>query len=284
MSWPRISALPKIDVEGFSLHKEFETRKKAKAEDRVRVRLIEGLLDNPDRIVGVEVSSLRRLLDNIRAANSPASAVYMRKHRKRFIPQMYQLICDGDYQVSAFTVIPPRWEVAAGRLQWVEPRKLREAFRQMVGHHHEGWMAVALHGEFEPTKGVYQLHLHGFACGHYLNAIDGLRHRPSLQVQPDDDGVKSIAKPVRIVRKLKGNLSSPLGYMVQSFWPERGRFKGADGKLKRVRLKHRIASPQHEEVLLWLDRSKLSDLILFMGLQVTHLRLASVHYSTHNLS
>lgn len=204
---------------------------------------------------------------------SLASSYFMRHLRKLVVGALWQLVnavgCD---KVSTFTVIPRSWEISADQLLGVDPRILLERFRQKLIRASKGqkggWLFAAIHGEYEPTRNVYQLHIHGIACGNMIKAVDHLRKRSDFKKVKDAKG-ETVYLRVRISRKPLTDLPDPLTYILQAFWPARAAYKRGYDDQTRQRKKRRIAEPHHSHVLLWLDKWRLRHITLMIGLRVT---------------
>ena len=110
-----------------------------------------------------------------------------------------------------------------------------------------------LHGEFEPTSGVYQLHFHGVTTADKAAAL----HR--LKAIAGYERTRTGAAPVRCEQV--NDRPHQFTYMLKSYWPSRA-VRLVDGERKRDRKGGRIPEPFHTQVLLWLDRQKLADMTL----------------------
>ena len=176
---------------------------------------------------------------------------------------------------TTFTIIPEQWECTPEELSNVDPRRLLANFRtDLYGKgtaKASGWLFAFIHGEFDPVARVFRLHVHGFATGGMLAVLDRLRKMDnyrSVRKLPDGEW-NPVYRRVWIRRKPLINLPSPLTYLVQAFWPSRPIYISKEGKRRRVRDKQRMPEPYHSQVLLWLDRWRLADLTLMVGLRVT---------------
>lgn len=253
--------------------RDFESKRAAVEEDRLRGRRIQVLLKRLDRL-GTPLSkeSLKQLRTSIGAACTPASSVYMRKQRDRLIGHVWAAVADKIENACTFTLVPRSWEVFGGRLDKVDPRALLQQLRSCLNRAgfegQGGWLICLIHGEHEPTDDIFVIHVHGVAVGSARAAIDRLRKRRDFQGAPTK-GKERVARRVRMSRQTLTGLPEPFTYIAQSFWPERVAFENVDGKDKRQRDKRRIEEPRHTEVLLWLDRWRLRDTCLLMGIQVT---------------
>lgn len=77
-----------------------------------------------------------------------------------------------------------------------------------------------------------------------------------------------VTPAIRMSRNSLQNEPDCYTYILQSFWPER--WEGLiDGKFCRRNKKLRIDEPEHTQILLWLDRWRLTELILMVGMKAT---------------
>ena len=76
--------------------------------------------------------------------------------------------------------------------------------------------------------------------------------------------------PVRRSRQPLTDLPRPFAYLWQGWWPahRRGDGSGVEGSNQRHRRKRQIPEPFHSQSLLWLDRERIDDTTLLMGLYV----------------
>lgn len=131
-----------------------------------------------------------------------------------------------------------------------------------------GWLLAGLHCEFDHTACIWQFHYHLIASGHFIAVLDGLRGTALYEHVAND----RVRYRVRMSRKPLDNLPSPLGYPWQLFWPARARGDGSDdlvgfGQLHRR--KQRVPDPYHTQMLLWLDRQRIEDMSLLIGLRIS---------------
>jgi hypothetical protein len=79
-----------------------------------------------------------------------------------------------------------------------------------------------------------------------------------------------VRRPVRRSRKPLADLPRPLAYIWQGWWPAHARGDGstAEGNNQRHRRKRHIPEPFHSQSLLWLDRERIDDMTLMIGLYV----------------
>jgi hypothetical protein len=200
----------------------------------------------------------------------------MRGQRINVAGALWQLIRRaGAKNVRSFTIIPRTWEVGADELGNEDPRKrmrtLLAALYNAGAKDADGWIIAFIHGEWDPVGKVFRIHVHGFAYGGMIDAIDRLRQMPNYHTkQRRKDGTLSpVYRRVRMSRDKLRRLASVATYRLQSYWPAKALIISDDGRRIRARRKGRIAEPYHAQVLLWLDRWRVEDLTLMIGLRVT---------------
>lgn len=255
----------------------FETKEKAKEEDQRRREGVDsvrkkGALGRQGPPVG-STKQLRALAKAIRYQSTPASSRYMRKHRIRIAGALWALIEGEGCKMATFTLLPRRWEFQGGQLHQADPNKLlaqlRIALHRAGASKANGWLFIGLHGEHEPAEDVYVLHAHGLAVGDMINVVDRLRHTGLARSVRVKGANEKVFQRVRLSRAPLRFLPEPLTYVLQGFWPERTRFQKPDGGVARQRRKRRIEEPRHTEVLLWLNRWRLNELTLLVGIRAT---------------
>lgn len=252
----------------------FEAKSASKAEDQLRSRLLRSTASRYQDLIDVD-----RAADLARRLESPgwkaqgwsgASSRHMRRFRRRFISALWQLTRESPWSSeswSTFTAISRSWEFTPRNLHTVNPQLLLEGFRGQLRRAGcglaDGALIACIHGEFEPLRQVYQLHLHGLASGEMVEIIDRLRRLPSFKSGP------VITSPIRISRQPLEAMPYPLGYVCKSYWPcRRIGPVGADNLIKRERNARRIPEPFHSQVLLWLDEWQIEDLTLLVNVRV----------------
>jgi len=258
----------------------FETLEASLREDRLRARgLRKSAARFPELINGEEAEGLAAQLqlsgDGFACPHTLASSVYMRSLRGNIGGHLWRLVDRvGVDRVHSFTVIPKSWEFTAQQLADVDPRLLLRAllgamYTRGAGQAN-GWVIAFIHGEWDPA-GVFRLHVHGFASGGMVGVIDRLRELPNYETLRilSNGKLNPVYRRVRISWKPLKNLPSPITYRLQAYWPSRALFISDNGARVRARRKHRIAEPQHSQVLLWMDRWQIADLTLMVGLRVT---------------
>lgn len=255
---------------------KFETQAAAKREDRTRARMLREqarlrpqlahmLLDLADRIDPLST----------RAPTTIASSRYMHRHRRKIGGELWRLHGEGRERGCVATLMPAGHLCAPTELGGIEPGQLsaqvRSAlFRAGLGGA-DGFLFVGLHGEYDPLTGRFQLHFHLYGVGGALDAVRRLcqqaRYKPQMAANPD-----RARSPVQIRKAPLTHLPDPLTYLVQSWWPSRRRFNEDGTRVAKPR-RERIPEPAHSEYLLWLDRWRLQDIVLMIGLRVINGRL-----------
>jgi hypothetical protein len=258
----------------------FETEQDSKREDARRARglsrtIAKGILD-PD-----EEARARRLQVDLETAArtgeyAPTLAchLYMRWLRICIAGHLWKLMRTTRRHTTA-TIILRSWEFSPDALWDVDPRKLLTAFRTDLYRagirNVDGWLFAYLHGEFDPIAKVYRLHLHIALTKSMVPVLDRIRavgNYKSTRLLPDGSP-SPVFRRVWIRRKPLINMPEPVTYVVQSFWPARPIHIDEQGRRSRLRQKGAIREPYHSQVLLWLDRWKVEDLTLMVGLRVT---------------
>ena len=217
---------------------KLETLRESSAEDDLRKeRLIAGKgLNDKNRVEAKALAS--RIHEQSGNVGSMASSLFMRCSRIIVVGALWHLVRAMGYaNVSTFTIIPRSWEFPANKLPSVDPRILLERFRQKLIRASKGekggWLFAAIHGEYEPTRDVFQLHIHGIVNGNLIKALDRLRKRSDFKKVTSKG--QTVYLRVRISRKPLTDLPEPLTYMLQPFWPSRTAFKRGEDDLSVVR-------------------------------------------------
>ena len=261
----------------------FECCRAVRRENVVRIRMAKADARlNPS--IGKRVRRLIALLDPDKPKQNEAgnlvSAVAMRVFRIRLVGALLRLIEENPYRrLSVVTLLPAGPKFVVPTLKGVDPRRLLEIVRADLNRcgakTATGWLILALHGEFDDVSQLYRLHFHAVASGGMVAVVDKLRKLRKYQSKRLDLEKHRTAtdKPIKISRKPITNLPTTLAYVLQSFWPARSITEIGNGLLRKQRKKRRIPSPQHTEVLLWLDQWELKDMVLLMKIHVSKGRL-----------
>jgi hypothetical protein len=200
----------------------------------------------------------------------------MRKQRLNVVSSIWALLHEqatAPFHVA--TVISGKWTTSPDKLMRLDPRKLLGGFRTDLNRYGGGVGNGALiafpHGEWEPNRGLYQLHCHVLAIGDALDALDRLRTLDKYKrVRGDEFGTIPIAKPIQIERRSLSNMPLPITYLLKSYWPSRTVSEvHPDGTFDRQQKTARMPEPYHSQVLLWQDQWCLKDMTLMMGMFVS---------------
>ena len=257
----------------------FETIEDSKREDARRARglsrtIAMGLLLEDEHHARRLQADLEEAERTGVSTDSLACALYMRWLRILIAGHLWKLM-RVKFRHTTATVIPCVWEFTPEQLQTVDPRFLMRSFRTALyragAGDVDGWLFAYLHGEFDPLAKVFRLHIH-LACTKtmvpVLDRLRTMRNYRSTRLLPD--GTPSpVFRRVWVRRKRLTNMPDPVTYIVQSFWPARPIHINASGKRSRLRQKGAIREPYHSQVLLWMDRWRIQDLTLMVGLRVT---------------
>ncbi|MDQ0349817.1 hypothetical protein [Ancylobacter vacuolatus] len=249
----------------------FETREKVLREDKKRARLLRKTAANIPVSGNVPVLSgareLRRLaarLERVQEGRIPRTLASSRKmrrvRRKVFRAIMQEFEVFEDEEVRTFTVISRSWCIDPERLQILTAKHLK---RQFLSHLErsgissiEGCLVAFIHGEFEPTSGLFQLHLHGMGTRKKVRALHRLKGNWGY--------LKTVtgSHPIRV--EMVRNRAAQVSYLLKSYWPSRA-VREVDGVQRRNRDKRRIPEPYHSEVLCWFHRQTLGDMTIVQG-------------------
>ena len=201
---------------------------------------------------------LRACIADGAAVATLASSMSMRGTRRKFVSALleaFEPYADDDLRTA--TVIKRKMTCTPDELSTVSAARLCREFRADLARagilNMPGPLIAILHGEFEPTRGVYVLHWHLLATAEKARAL----HR--LKKQRGYGKTESGSNPV-VVHRVRTR-TVQFSYLLKSYWPERAIRQSKNGP-KRDRRHRRIAEPFHSQVLLWLDRHHLSDLVL----------------------
>lgn len=178
-------------------------------------------------------------------------------------------------RAKAITIIPHNAERKPHQLMDLDPNRLKDALAAALyaqgAAKASGWVILFLHGEHEPKGNCFRPHFHGYAYGEMVGVVRRLRELPNYKTCKfgKDGKINAVYRPVQVKQKRPRNFRRQIAYRLQSYWPAKAIIISDDGLLKRARRKRRISEPYHSQVLLWLDRWKLADLTLMIGVRVT---------------
>lgn len=282
-----------------SLDPDFETKAAARNEDRARRELIRDTLDkavsrpNPrlrraklkcaNRSQPLDRAHQLALLSNLRdTLLSPtlASSVCLRQLRMNMTGAILAMV-EGIplAELRTFTVLNNGWRLPAAKLDTTSARRIKQQFlthlRRAGVLQVPGFLVAFLHGEFEPTSGVYVLHFHGVTNAARAKALDRLKVTSRGEARGwGYDQSPTGSRP--IVRKHVVNPLRQITYLLKAYWPEKAVRPTGSGE-RRDRRAQRIRNPYHTHHLLWLDRQQFTDIAIFNGcrlLRSGELRLA----------
>jgi hypothetical protein len=188
-----------------------------------------------------------------------ASSLHMRSVRLQVLTALLEAVSAyADDELRTVTVINSRWRLTPKQLRKVTAKSIKNQFRKHLERagilDAPGFLIAFLHGEYEPTAGVFQLHFHLLTTAEKAALIlERLRGRCGYQ--------KTATGAAAIKRSKVNDRPKQFSYLLKSYWPERPVVE-IDGKLKRVRGVRRIKGPRHTDYLLWLDRTDFSDIRL----------------------
>ena len=180
-------------------------------------------------------------------------------------------------KACTLTLVPENSSVPLGKLETLDAAGYIERIR---GHLNrviartpakpDGFLFACLHGAYDPGTRSYPLHLHGIASDGMIDVVDGLRNLgPYAPAQPFD-GRDAANTPILVSRGPLTNMPDPLTYLMQRWWPERETYLDIDGLRKAYGGKRKgIRGPAEVEYLTFLDKWRLEDITLLMGIHVT---------------
>lgn len=250
---------------------EFAAKEDAKRSEMLRKRATKLLGKRRARTL-----ALADLLDPIltpEIPKAPASARYVRDQRIRIIGAVWKAVAeDPTGTIARFDVIKPAWAVDRKGLRETKSKQLCHEFRADLNRaalkvkpggasRCDGFLIAFLHGEHESQSKLFQLHFHIIATGDWVAVVERLKkvkaYRPT----------KRVTRPVRASRKLD-DLAYALSYLLKIYWPGKWRGKVSGQKNQRRRRKHgRISEPYHSDVLLWLHKQSLKDMVVMMNVR-----------------
>lgn len=265
------------------LARGFETEQDAAFEDTLRAKSARSQAEKHGGRWGDRAAQMADILDPKLHPELPvtlASSRHFRDIRIRFLSEVLRLLNESEADLRSLVradVIKPKLACDVFGLQDSDPKAMldelradllrvapantKKGFRRDLSKR-KGFLLAAVHGEFDPIAELYQPHVHVIATQDYVDLVDRLR---TLKGYKPTERVRT---PVRITRNIF-DLPGALTYLLKSYWPQRPFLPlGSDGALKRPRNHQRIDEPFHTNLLLWLDKWQVSDLILMMGLRV----------------
>ena len=204
--------------------------------------------------------ALMRRLDSD-AHNKPttlASAVAMRIIRVELIGALIDALADlPDEKLCTVTAVKPAWVFTPDKLAIVSAHQIKHAFKEDLrragADTTDGPFVGFLHGEYEPTSGVFVLHFHCVTTRKKAALV--VRRLRKLKRTYRPGGV--VKRPIRISKM--DNRVGQLTYLLKRFWPSRPIIT-IDGKERRCRRPMRVPEPYSSVYLLWLDQQSLIEL------------------------
>lgn len=255
----------------------FDLRAKCQAEDAVRAKASQnvGRRTRDKRKRKALLKLARKLCYEARGKRVPKSLAcssHMRSKRNAIFSQVWRLADEYKSPITTATVIKRRWEFTPDQLETVDLGRLLKGFladldRRGAGSA-EGWLIAFIHGEYETPSGLIRLHLHMIVAGEMIRVVDSLRKGRNYKYRKDDD----VYCRVRIDRKPLSNLPYPFTYCLKAYWPWKHVTITVHGK-RRSRKHKRIPEPVHTQVLQFLDRHRLNDLVVLKHVSVKGGRL-----------
>ena len=254
--------------------KVLESGKEAILEDLIRIKdMLRAIQLVGDRGFRRSVNGLIGKLEAVTCGDlsdvTLASKIVMRKIRKSWVRHVVKVFraCKG-YPISFVTLLPRSLELPENGLEDFDPEAANNALRSYLNRRGinkcKGWVIGALHGEFDGIKKVWRIHWHLLVCGEMIPVFDGLR------TEADFKSKKGEAPRVRMTRKPITDIRRLASYLLQSWWPDRPKGKFASHNREcRGSIRFRIKEPFQTRWLLWIDKLKLSDLTLLIGVRRT---------------
>lgn len=263
---------------------DFETEEAAVREDNLRQTR---LRQHAEAGAGLfSAASAFKLADQLQRGirhweppKTPASYFYMREQRIRIAGGLWQLYDKRESSLATVgTVLSDSWEIPAEDLMLFDPRAMLNGFRNDLNtcpvSLRRGYLFAGIHGEFVDDPAIFRIHLHLQMSEDYIDAVDSLRHRSkyiSWKVDPSTECGMRKRTRITIAREELQNLPAPITYRLQSFWPVK-EHEDEHGEAERSK-RQRVPEPYHSLYLLWLNKWRLEELTLLMGLRVTTIGL-----------
>jgi hypothetical protein len=214
------------------------------------------------------IQKLQAVIDGDTTVATLASKTVMLMHRQRWVLDVVKLFAESSgYPISFVTLLPKSLEIPDEGLESFDPEAVKKAFISYLNRRGidkcKGWLIAGLHGEYDSIGKVWRIHWHLLVCGEMIKVIDRLR------TEEDFKSVKGEAPRVRMSRKPLTDIPRVASYLLQSWWPNRPKGKFADDGTDHRKNRSRVPEHQQTRWLLWMDKRKLSDLVLMMGVRRT---------------
>ena len=267
----------KVDPRTGKTKPGFPIRARMRCEIRTRIKSLtvwkHSGAKGPIKPANMPVRRASRVLRKLRAETlvpSFASPKFTRQYRRRFCGVVLEAIERIPAEtIYLYTVIPASWRVDGRTLHTKDPKKLLRQFRTQLNRAglsaFGGWLIAFVHGDYDKTYDIFQLHLHVLVVGEKVHALERLRE---LRIYKSSAHVK---RPI-VRKRLKAPARQISYYLAQDFWPSKPTVLVRDVPV-RVRERKRIPEPRHAEVLMWLDRQRFADLVWLHGCRITGRRL-----------
>ena len=244
----------------------FETRSSARREDRLRAETLSRTTNSSLKTQRLQARLDRNARGGMR--KTFASSAFMRELRRRLCGAFLELIDRERHQnVWLYTVVPEWWRIPGADLRKTKTKNLLQQFRSQLNRRGlaqlEGWMVVAIHGDYDPVSDIFNIHLHIICAGDKAKAIEELRG--TRLYQPTG----FVARP--IVRQRLQHAPRQVSYFVcQPFWP--AKFRAENRSPGR---RTRIPAERLSEWLIWMDQQTFTDLIWLHNCEIKNGRLVS---------
>ncbi|MBG0794075.1 hypothetical protein IYY11_11920 [Methylocystis sp. H62] len=207
-------------------------------------------------------SLLQKLQSNVAEESfepTLASSLSMRRTRKKVIGALLRALEHiPDADLRAFTVLNRNWVFTPEQLNSISASTLKNRFRTHLKRAGvldlPGVFIAFLHGEFEPSAGVYVIHFHGVSTAEKAEALRGLKSQPGY-VQSATG-----AAPIKIQRV--NDRVTQFTYLLKSFWPQKAVRRCSDGEERRDRHGSRIPGLFQTQYLVWLNQQSLGDITI----------------------
>ena len=244
------------------IKKGFEPYKRAANEDKKRIKMLETDGSHDCKLLAED---LQRGIDKPDAFANMASAVWMRRFRRKLIGAVLEMLHPyANTDLSFVTLINKKWIIPIGELHTCKPQLIMEAFRQHLNRagvtNAPGILFAWLHSEFDPLARCYRHHVH---CLCSRDKADNIR-----RIQKDQlwgyETVKGIKKPIvfRSIKMGEGERERVASYTFQQFWPQRPRYFNPSMEPWKTKDRQRMIPIAEREVLLWLACQRPSDFLL----------------------
>lgn len=265
--------------------KGFETIEDAMREDRHRMKILEFSLpiDDPaswlvtrqiiwecnHRIPSlprpyIDADAVTSLLEKLKSdvngqklETTLASSVSMRLIRQEVIGSSLEALGDiPDSELRTFTILNRNWVFTPEELFAVSASTLKNQLRTHLERAGvfaiPGFFIAFLHGEFEPSKGVFVLHYHGITIAEKAAALSNLKSLPGYE--------KTHTGAAPIMTDKVADRAYQVSYLLKSYWPQKAIRRCSDGVMRRDRQGSRIPGRFEAVCLVWLNQQSLRDI------------------------